>query len=129
MNNWKYTDVTNRVVSRENSNGTHESCLVSTITEWLSEGNTPDPADIPIPPRITSVAMRQARLALLQAGLYATVQTSIAVMPGVSGEAARIEWEFASDVQRDSALVAALGSTLGLDTAQLDALFVSAVAL
>ena len=27
-----------------------ESCLVSAIAEWLSEGNTPNPADIPPAP-------------------------------------------------------------------------------
>ena len=45
MNNWKYTDATNRVVARTNENGSSESCLVEAIADWLSEGNTPEPAD------------------------------------------------------------------------------------
>ena len=50
MTNWKYTDATNTVVSRTLDNGGMESCLISTIAEWLSEGNTPEPADIPPEP-------------------------------------------------------------------------------
>ena len=52
MIHWKYTDATNKVVARTNADGSSESCLVSAIAEWLSEGNTPDPADpivIPVP--------------------------------------------------------------------------------
>ena len=50
MTNWKYTDATNTVVFRTLDNGSMESCLVSAIAEWLSEGNTPNPADIPPAP-------------------------------------------------------------------------------
>ncbi len=76
-----------------------------------------------------SVSMRQARLALLGAGLLAAVNDAVAAMPGVEGEAARIEWEYARDVRRDSPLVQGLSGVLGLDAAQLDALFVAAAAL
>jgi len=50
MTNWKYVDSTNRVVFRTLENSSIESCLVSEIAEWLSEGNTPEPADIPPEP-------------------------------------------------------------------------------
>jgi hypothetical protein len=45
---WKFTDATNTVVYRINDDGSCESHLVEVIADWLSEGNTPDPAD-PIP--------------------------------------------------------------------------------
>ena len=76
-----------------------------------------------------SITMRQARLALLGAGLLATVDQAIAAMPGVEGEAARIEWEYAQEVRRDSPLIAALGPALGLTAEQIDGLFVAGAAL
>jgi len=75
------------------------------------------------------VTMRQARLALLGAGLLAQVNAAIAAMPGVAGEAARIEWEYATTVVRDSSWVQSLGSVLGLSAAQIDALFIAAAKL
>lgn len=86
---------------------------------------------IPVPPPKVpeSVTMRQARLALLNAGLLATVNTAIAAMPGASGDAARIEWEFSSEVFRHRTLVLSLGAGLGLTAAQLDSLFIVAKAI
>ena len=85
---------------------------------------------MPQPPVVpTVVSMRQARLALLGAGLLATVNAAVAAMPGAAGEAARIEWEYSGEVHRNKALVQALAPVLGLNDAQLDALFVAAAAL
>lgn len=86
-------------------------------------------ANAPPPARITKVTMRQARLALLGAGLLPTVNSSIAAMTGTQGEAARIEWEYSQEVQRDRGLVLALGTQLGMTEAQLDALFATAAAI
>lgn len=97
--------------------------------QWLADGNTPGPADPVVVPPIKIVTMRQARLALLGAGLLSTVNAAVAGMAGAQGEAARIEWEYSQEVQRDRGLVAALGSTLGLTDPQLDALFVAAHAI
>ena len=96
---------------------------------WLDNGATftaPPPAPPVIP---QSVTMRQARLALMGAGKLATVNATIAGMAGVQGDAARIEWEFSSDVLRNQPLVQSLGPVLGLTPAQLDALFVTAATL
>ena len=75
------------------------------------------------------VTMRQARLALLGAGLLAQVNTAVANMPGAEGDAARIEWEYAQEVRRDSPLVAALSVALGLTDETLDNLYKVAAGL
>lgn len=76
-----------------------------------------------------SVTMRQARLGLLGAGILAQVNAVIAVLPGVAGDAARIEWEFATAIRRDSAMVAQVSGSLGLSGSQLDSLFIAAASL
>ena len=84
----------------------------------------------PVPPYVpASVTMRQARLALLGAGLLDDVEAAIAALPSPQKEAARIEWEYASEVQRSSGLVPMMGAALGLDDAALDALFIEAKGL
>ena len=76
-----------------------------------------------------AVTMRQARLALLAAGKLTTANAAIAAMPGTDGDAARIEWEYAHEVRRDSPLVAGMGAVLGLTSEQLDGLFIAAAAI
>lgn len=77
----------------------------------------------------TEVTMRQARLALLAAGLLPTINAAVAAMSGTAGDAARIEWEFAKSVNRNQPLVTQLATALNLTSAQLDALFTAAAAL
>ena len=91
---------------------------------WVVETALP-----PQPQTPQSVTMRQARLALLSAGLLAAVNAAIAAMPGVAGEAARIEWEYAQTVERDSPLVAGLTAALNLTQTQIDDLFALAATL
>lgn len=82
------------------------------------------------PPTIPSrVTMRQARLALLGAGLLDDVLAAIEAMPSPQKEEAQIEWEYSQEVQRDKALVLALAPALGLDDAALDQLFIQAATL
>lgn len=90
---------------------------------WVAEGNSPQPADPVVPSIPEVVTMRQARLALLQAGLLAQVNTAVASMPGAAGDTARIEWEFSSTVERNRPLVQSLIGALGLTESQLDDLF------
>lgn len=73
-----------------------------------------------------SVTMRQARLAMLHAGILDDVESMLATMEGEEGRAARIDWEFAQDVRRDWHLVSALGSQLGMTADQIDDLFIYA---
>lgn len=96
---------------------------------WLWDGqqfSEPPPVQQP-PPAV--VSMRQARLALLQIGKLADVDAAIAALPSPSKEAAQVEWEYATEVRRDSALVRLLAPALGLDDAALDDLFRQAVNL
>lgn len=75
------------------------------------------------------VTMRQARLALLGAGKLAAVDAALASLPSPDKEAAQINWEYATEVQRVSPLVTALAPALGLDDAALDALFEAAAGI
>lgn len=90
---------------------------------WLAAGGVPEPADPVVLPAPVVVTMRQARLALLQYGMLAQVNTAVANMPGESGDTARIEWDFAGTVERGSPLVGLLVSELGITDSQLDDLF------
>lgn len=84
----------------------------------------------PVPPQVPqSVTMRQARLALLGAGLLSQVDAAIASLPSPQKEAAQIEWEYAAVVQRNSGLVPAMAQALGMTEAQIDDLFIAAEAL
>jgi hypothetical protein len=75
--------------------------------------------------KVDTVSMYQARIALQQAGLLATVQAGISQM----SEEAQIKWEFAPTVRREDALTAAMASALSLNDEQLDALFTAAAAI
>ncbi len=94
--------------------------------EVLANVAPPSPTATQVP---RSVPMRQARLALLNNGMLPTVNAAIAAMTGSAGEAARIEWEYSQEVQRNKALVQQLAPVLGLNDAQLDALFMYAATL
>ena len=72
-----------------------------------------------------TVTMRQARLALLSAGLLDLVTEAVAG----AGQAAQIEWEYASDVGRNATLIQTLAGVMGLTDEQLDGLFVLAATL
>lgn len=89
--------------------------------KWVLDGGIPLPEDVV--PAPTVVTMRQARLALLEQGLLATVDTAIA---GGSDEAMKIEWEYATEVKRDWASLIAMANALGMTDTDLDNLFLLA---
>lgn len=62
MTTWKYTDATQLIVSRTSQDGRCESALVTSteVQKWLSEGNTPLPADPPTSEELAAEARRQA---------------------------------------------------------------------
>lgn len=95
--------------------------------EWTELGWVElEPPATPVP---VSVTMRQARLALLAQGLLSSVDPLIDALPSPQKEAARIEWEYASEIRRDSALMAQIGAALSLTSTQIDDLFIAAVSL
>lgn len=81
------------------------------------------------------VSMRQARLALLQAGLLTAVETALVNLPETTPEealfkeAAKIEWEYSQTVERNNTVFQALVSSIGMSTAQTDSLFTLADSL
>lgn len=85
---------------------------------------------LPPPPPVTTVTMRQARLALLNAGLLDDVEAAIAAIPDdVQRKAAQIEWEYASVVERDNPIIQQLVSALGMTEQQVDEFFATAAGL
>ena len=68
---------------------------------------------------------RQARLALASQGLYETVQTTVVAI----SDEARIEWEYATTIERTSPLIDAMKGALGMTDEDLDNLFDLAVTL
>lgn len=104
--------------------------LPAEVLQIIAARNAPPDPVVP-----DSVSMAQARLALLQFRLpggqaaLAAASAAIAAMPGIEGDAARIKWEFASEVRRDDQLVAGMAAALGLTSEQLDQLFITAATL
>ena len=84
----------------------------------------PDKLRPPVPQAVT---MRQARLALLGAGLLDQITVAItAIEDPIQRKAAEIQWEFAATVDRSSAFTQQLAAGLNLSEQQLDELFTSA---
>lgn len=89
----------------------------------------PAPPPVPVIEVPQDVTMRQARLALLGAGKLSLVDAAIDSMPEPQKSAARIEWEYSNEVQRNNGFVAALGPALGMTEEQIDQLFIAAAKL
>ena len=84
------------------------------------------PPEVIVPQRVTA---RQARLALLNAGLLDDVEAIIEALPANVRSQVRIEWDRATHVERGSQVMQMVATALGLTSAQVDALFVAAAAL
>lgn len=69
-----------------------------------------------------TVTPRQARIALLSAGLLDKAQAAV----DAAGGATKITWEYATEFSRVEPLIDAIGQQLGLSDEQIDALFVYA---
>jgi hypothetical protein len=75
------------------------------------------------------VTMRQARLALSQAGKLTMVNEAIAVMDEPDKTAVSIEWEYGSTVERVSPWIDTMATALGMTDVEMDALFELAATL
>jgi len=90
----------------------------------------PEPEPVEELPRVPmKVTPRQARLALLEAGLLDTVESILKAMPEEVRRAAWIEWEFASEIDRINPLFFILVQQLGLTEEDIDNLFIKAAIL
>lgn len=77
-----------------------------------------------------SVTRRQARQALLLAGVLADVQPAIDAIPDAAQRAMmQIEWDDSQTFERQRPSLIALASALGLTSEQLDGLFIQAASL
>lgn len=97
---------------------------------WLDEAQTAPTlkemeAYVEPAPTVTSVTPRQARLALLQAGLLDKVEAAV----NAAGGATKITWDWASTISRTDPLIATLATVLSLTSAQIDQLFTTASTL
>lgn len=81
---------------------------------------------IDVPQSITPV---QARLALLNAGLYDAATTAISNLAGADKARAEIEWEYATLIHRDNFFITTVASLLSLTSNQVDNLFIEAAKL
>ena len=80
-----------------------------------------------VPAVPASVSMRQAKRALLAAGLLDSADMAIAgIADETARRAAQIDWTSATEVRRDWPLVASIAQALSLTDQQIDALFVAA---
>lgn len=84
----------------------------------------------PAPTIPTSLTPRQAKLALLSAGLLDDVDAAIEAIPDAATKrVAQIEWEYAQEVRRDWPLLNAVAAGMGMTDAQIDDLFTLAATL
>lgn len=74
----------------------------------------------------STITLRQAKLALLNAGKLQDVLDAIAVLPEPQKTAAQIEFDYANDVERDSVLLGTIAAAIGLTEAETDQLFAAA---
>jgi hypothetical protein len=129
---WFVADDKSKVFS--SSRNTFVDVSDSIFTEWL-KNHTPSTINSMeelknvlmasnVPPYLR-VTARQARLALLNAGLLDQVETAVTQ----AGAEAKIYWDYSTEIHRDSPFIASIGQSLGLTDTQIDDLFVQAATL
>ena len=84
----------------------------SILQSAFNAGSYIDLPDEPITPVPREIDSRRLRLALLELGLLDSIEQSVNTL----GEAARIEWEYATIIKEDHPIVVALSQDLGAST-------------
>ncbi len=100
--------------------------------QWIGPGKKPSRRAIEavvIPPKLPPLTARQLRLGLIAAGIsLASVEATIAgIEDATDREIAQVEWEYASQFQRDHPLIEQVGTALELTPEQIDAAWLAAV--
>lgn len=107
------------------------------IREWL-EVNPDYPVQPHVPPTTEELragmpilTARRLRLGLISNGIMPSqVQAALEAMPaGVDREKALVEWEYASDFERNHHLILSVGAGLDLTPEQIDAMWISSQTL
>lgn len=121
MKTYQYTDASNTAVQIFDEDGISR---MSMLASALPEGAVVDAYIAPPPPIPQTVTRFQARVALVQAGHFDTIDTYIATLPKT--DVKRLAWENAAEWERTSPTLNALAVMLGLTSAQVDELFIAA---
>lgn len=96
-------------------------------TSWNLTTATPiNIPDVPAIPDVQVVSMRQARRILLTYGYLSQVDEYINQLQSPEKEEAQIDWEYATEVRKDSSLVQSLVVYLQLSNEQLNTMFYEA---
>ena len=90
--------------------------------EAVSYEELPQPEPVNVPQEIT---MWQLRAAVTLAGLKEGVETTIASLPEPNRTVAKIAWEYANNILRNSPTVLAIQAALQLTDEQVDGLFIT----
>lgn len=95
---------------------------------WDGKTFSKPPAPAPIVP--TAVSARQAKRALLEAGLLDDVQLAIDNIPDdLDRRRVQIDWDESTEFRRDWPALTVLAAAMKLDEGTLDALFIEAANL
>ena len=102
--------------------------LVSTLPPggaqgWTLTGSTWTPPAVVVPEVPATVAMWQAKAALQGAGLLTAANNAVSA---ANNQVLTAFWNSAASIDRASPTLASIAETLGLTSAQVDALFIAA---